>query len=571
MCALAAAVVDQLLQLFAIYAIALIVDASVSRNESAALRAGMALSVSVGLSYLLNSIGARLSNQLRERTAMAFELQLIALLGSLPGIEHFERPNLLNRVDDVRQNRWALGGAAQAALSAITVSIQLIGTAILLFRISPALLALPIVGGGPLLAAFYGDRVMKRTEENTAEDLRLASRLQSSVLDPAAAPDLRLHGFGPSVLNRHRSAGNCALAFRRRGLALTGMVSIAGDIIMLAGQVAALALVSVSAWRGDASPGDVALTIALTLRLRGQVSGVVGVLNWFFGALRTVERFLWVSEEVAQVTPSDEERRTPERIVDGIRLESIGFTYPGADRSVLKGVDLVLPPASTVAIVGENGAGKSTIVKLLTRFYEPTEGRVTIDGVDLRQLSLEDWRRRLTGSFQDCARFEFLARHTVGIGDIPQTEDDGTVLSAIDAAGAGCVLGSLPHGLDTQLGTRFEEGVDLSGGQWQQLALSRAMMRRTPLVMLLDEPTASLDAGTEFRLFERYAAAARRVAAETGAITVLVSHRFSTVRMADLIVVMSEGRVVERGSHEELVRQGGLYADLYTLQARGYK
>jgi ATP-binding cassette subfamily B protein len=263
----------------------------------------------------------------------------------------------------------------------------------------------------------------------------------------------------------------------------------------------------------------------------------------------------------------------PDRLDDGIRFENVSFRYPGTTADVLTGVDLFFPAGSTVAVVGENGAGKTTIVKLLCRFYEPTGGRITVDGEDLRRVPIGEWRARLSGAFQDHARLEFLARETVGVGHLPVVDDDDAVHAAIDRAGAAAVLRSLPTGLATQLGTRFEDGVELSGGQWQQLALGRGMMRTpaAPLLLVLDEPTAALDPGTEHRLFERYAAAARSASAHSGAITVLVSHRFSTVRMADLIVVVAGGRALEAGSHDDLMAADGLYAELYGLQARAYR
>jgi ATP-binding cassette subfamily B protein len=232
-----------------------------------------------------------------------------------------------------------------------------------------------------------------------------------------------------------------------------------------------------------------------------------------------------------------------------------------------------------VALVGENGAGKTTLVKLLCGLYQPSPGRLLVDGVDLRRLDVETWRSRTAAGFQDFARFMLLVRESVGVGDVRSVEDVAAVAAALERAHAADVVADLPHGLETQLGRYFRPGVGqaaasalaLSGGQWQKLALGRAMMRPEPLLLVLDEPTAALDAPSEHALFERYAGAARRSAAANGGITVLVSHRFSTVRMADLIVVMEQGRVVAIGSHAQLTAQGGLYAELYELQARAYR
>jgi len=224
-----------------------------------------------------------------------------------------------------------------------------------------------------------------------------------------------------------------------------------------------------------------------------------------------------------------------------------------------------------VAIVGENGAGKSTLVKLLCKLYGPTSGRILVDGVELARMPADEWRQRLAGAFQDFFRFELPARQTVGLGDVPRVDDEPAVRVAVERAGASDVVERLAAGLDTQLGPTWPEGVEISFGQWQKLALGRGFMRDEPLLLVLDEPTAALDAETEHALFERYAAALRTGGAGNGRISILVSHRFSTVRMADRIVVLDGARVVEAGSHEELMAAGGTYSELYRIQAAAYR
>jgi ATP-binding cassette, subfamily B, bacterial len=231
-----------------------------------------------------------------------------------------------------------------------------------------------------------------------------------------------------------------------------------------------------------------------------------------------------------------------------------------------------LPAGAVVAIVGENGAGKSTLVKLLAKMYEPSSGLILVDETPLSRMSAAEWRSRMAGAFQDFFRFEFLARHTVGLGDVARLDDERAVERAIERAGAADVVAGLSSGLATQLGPTWPGGVDVSFGQWQKLALARGFMREDPLLLVLDEPTAALDAETEHALFERYAAAVRDEGRDaSGRITVLVSHRFSTVRMADLIIVLDGARVAEVGTHDALMAKGGQYAELYGIQATAYR
>jgi ATP-binding cassette subfamily B protein len=236
---------------------------------------------------------------------------------------------------------------------------------------------------------------------------------------------------------------------------------------------------------------------------------------------------------------------------------------------VVNDVSLSLPARSVVAIVGENGAGKTTLVKLLSKMYEPTSGAILVDDAPLARMPADAWRARMAGAYQDFFRFEFRAKQTVGLGDVPRVDDEPAVAAAVDRAGAQDVVARLKSGLETQLGPTWPDGVEVSFGQWQKLALARGFMRELPLLLVLDEPTAALDAETEHALFEKYAAAARDSA--SGRITILVSHRFSTVRMADLIVVLDGARLVEVGSHAELMAKGGQYAELYHIQAAAYR
>jgi ATP-binding cassette subfamily B protein len=263
-------------------------------------------------------------------------------------------------------------------------------------------------------------------------------------------------------------------------------------------------------------------------------------------------------------------RPPPGDLRTGIVLEDVTFCYPGAERPALQNVSLELPAGSVVALVGENGAGKSSVAKLLCRLYDPQAGRILIDDVELRQLDVDRWRERITGAFQDFASYQARIGESVGLGKLDRIHDAPAIEDALGRAGGLEFALALPEKLDTQLGTAYAPGVDLSGGQWQKVALARGSMPRRPLLVLLDEPTSALDAAAEHALYERYAESARHARQAHGAVTVIISHRFSTVRMADVIVVLSKGRVLEVGSHDDLQAAGGLYAELFALQKRAY-
>jgi ATP-binding cassette subfamily B protein len=268
--------------------------------------------------------------------------------------------------------------------------------------------------------------------------------------------------------------------------------------------------------------------------------------------------------ETPTMAPSGSELVGPDP-GDGVRFENVSFTYPGAHEAALSNVNLHIPPGSKLAIVGENGSGKTTLIKLLTRFYEPTEGRVTLDGRDLREWSQPALHRRIGVIFQDFVRYQLKVGENIGAGDDQAYDDRARWDDAADRGLAKPFIETLPGKYDTQLGKWFKDGRELSLGQWQRIALARSFMRRDADILVLDEPTASMDAEGEVKIFERF----RELTANK--IAIVISHRFSTVRMADQIIVLDHGKVIERGSHAELVGQGGRYATLFNLQAQGYR
>jgi ATP-binding cassette subfamily B protein len=250
---------------------------------------------------------------------------------------------------------------------------------------------------------------------------------------------------------------------------------------------------------------------------------------------------------------------------DGIRFEAVSFSYPGASEAALKDVDLHIHPGESLALVGENGSGKTTLIKLLTRLYYPDKGRILLDGLDLKDWDEETLRQRIGVIFQDFSRYQFLVGENIGAGDVRRFEDETRWRDAADKGMADDFIEELPSGYKTQLGKWFKDGQELSGGQWQKIALSRAFMRTDADILVLDEPTAAMDAAAEARIFDHFRKLTRN------RIAILISHRFSTVRMAGQIIVIENGRVIERGSHEQLMELNGHYANLFKLQAAGYK
>jgi ATP-binding cassette subfamily B protein len=348
---------------------------------------------------------------------------------------------------------------------------------------------------------------------------------------------------------------------------MSALTHIVGWTIFGAAYVGGIVLV---ASRPGASAGNVLLVLAAGARLSAYIGAAVGEIGFLRGFwLEGSRRLAWL-EDYAATVAEHANKHPPDRLRHGIRFEHVSFAYPGFEKRVLEDVSVEFKAGSVVAVVGENGAGKSTLVKLLCRMYTPGEGRILADGVDLAHVPAEEWRARLAGAFQDFFKFEFRARHTVALGDLPRLDDAPAALAAVERAGAEDVIARLGKGMESQLGPTWPEGEEVSFGQWQKLALARGFMRDAPLVLVLDEPTAALDAETEHALFERYSAAARTSAAD-GRITVLVSHRFSTVRMADQIVVLDGARVAEAGTHEELMAKHGPYAELYGIQAAAYR
>jgi ATP-binding cassette subfamily B protein len=523
------------------------------------------------LTWTVAMLSASRNILLTDRLNAFLGQRIAVLVNAAPRLEHFERSDLLTEIDQLRDNRRALAGASRQLLTGWQVVIRGGAIMVLLATVYPPVMVIPLIGVVPALADRRASRIQKRAGDALAPDRRLVGELFGLATNASSAKELRTYGITGALTARHAALAEQVRRQAIRSTLRSAAWEAAGWAAYAGAFVAVIVVLVLRAAHGDTSPGQVVMAVSLMRRAQVQVSSATDTAGTLATAFRTARRLLWLEDYVAAETAVDADRTAepPVRLREGITLDKVTFAYPGADEPVLHELDLRLPAGAVVAIVGENGAGKTTLAKLLTGMYRPTAGTIQVDGVDLDAVPPAAWRTRTTAAFQDYLRPNLLARQAVGVGDLPRSGDDAAVGTAVERAGATAVVEKLPHGLDTPLGRWFSGGHDLSGGGWQRLALARGMMRDAPLLTLLDEPTASLDAVAESRLFQRFAEMSRAGAA-TGGITVLISHRFSTVGMADLIVVLEGGRLVEYGSHEELMARGGGYAQMFALQARAY-
>jgi ATP-binding cassette subfamily B protein len=516
--------------------------------------------------WLLRTWSTRVLRRFRDRVTVELESHVARLQASVATIAHQERPEYLDRLSVLRNQIFVLDHMYMSLFTTCGWLLRLALTVALLMTIHPAFALLAACALPAVLASAWRPGVERGIEERTSEAGRLARHLFTVATSAPPGKEVRVTGIGEKLVSMRREAftrSYLPVAEARWGSALWHALAWAvfGGAYVLAVAYASLGL--------RAPVGSVLLVLAAGSRLSGYVAATVGEVGFLRGIwLDGSRRLAWL-EDYARSLSATADAPSPTGLKEGIRLEGVSFAYPGTDRLVLSEVDLSLPKGSVIAIVGENGAGKSTLVKLLGKLYEPTAGRILVDGVPLGRVEAGDWRGHLSGAFQDFFRFEFVARDSVGLGDLGRLGDVGAVSKAVDRAGAGDLVAGLAQGLETQLGPTWPNGVEVSFGQWQKLALARGFMREEPLLLLLDEPTAALDAETEHALFERFATAARG-SSPSGRITILVSHRFSTVRMADLIVVLQGSRIAEVGTHEALMARDGPYSELYRIQAAAY-
>ncbi len=442
--------------------------------------------------------------------------------------------------------------------------VSLLSYGVLLVQFSPWAVAVLLIAGLPAFFAetkFSGEAF--RLFRWRSPETRMQLYLETVLAREDNVKEVKLFGLGPLLLDRYRDIfhrlykADRALAIRRDGwgfvLGLIGTLALYG----------AYGWIAVAAVASRITLGQMTMYLMLFRQGQSAVSAILSAIGGMYEDnlyLSTLYEFL-----ETPVAPSDASKARGPLPHDGIRFEGVSFTYPGASQSALMDIDLHIQPGESLALVGENGSGKTTLIKLLTRLYQPDQGRILLDGMDLNDWQESALRQRIGVIFQDFSRYQFLVGENIGVGDVRHFEDEERWREAAGKGMADAIIEGLPAGYNTQLGKWFKDGQELSGGEWQKIALSRAFMRSEADILVLDEPTASMDAAAEAKIFEHF----RKLTQNR--IAILISHRFSTVRMANQIVVIENGRIIERGSHEDLITLDGHYARLFSLQAAGYK
>ncbi len=443
-------------------------------------------------------------------------------------------------------------------------AISLVSYGTLLFQFSPwAVLVLVLAGLPSFLAEtkFSGDAF--RLFRWRSPETRMQLYLETVLAREDHAKEVKLFGLGPLLLQRYRDifhllyGADRKLTIRRDswgfGLGLLGTLTLYG----------AYAWIAMSTVIARITLGQMTMYLMLFRQGQSAVSAMLSAIGGMYeDNLYLSTLYEYLETPVPDASGTTQRGAKPD---DGIRFEQVSFTYPGANEPALRDIDLHIRPGQSLALVGQNGSGKTTLIKLLTRLYSPDHGRIVLDGTDLREWDEAALRQRIGVIFQDFARYQMRVGENVGAGDVTHFEDSARWREASDKGMASEFIDSLPAGFDTQLGKWFRDGRELSGGQWQKIALARAFMRSQADILVLDEPTAAMDAQAEATIYEHF----RELAGQR--IAILISHRFSTVRMADQIIVIQDGRIIEHGDHTQLMAQEGHYAHLVTLQAQGYR
>lgn len=546
-----------------------ITDAALDLETSrvAILVLGLALTRGLMTVSSWSAFGVRVT--LAEKVTFYWQRELMELSAKAKGIRHHEDPQFRDQAELLLRHQGMVSDLLDELFRHVGVAASLCGVVILLYGVHPFL---PLVLAFALPHVFLGavtEKILEASRERIIEKERLAIEFFDLSTAPASAKDMRTLQLEQYVLDRFDQLTQHVQKDRFSSILKGDLLYWLGQSVFSLGLVGAAVLMVLRAISGQVSAGEVLMTLTLLQRVTTDVESGMEAFAWFARLRNFSKRYFQLMDHLTAQFPSSEKiDETSLPATEGISIEGLTFGYPNSSDKAVSNVNLVLPKGKVVALVGENGAGKSTLVKLLCGFYEPENGSVTIGGFPLSRFDVRLWRTNLTAVFQDSFRFEFLLHESVGIGNLARAGDTRFIAGALEAAGAEKLYERLPRGLATQLGARFGEGVDLSTGQWQQVALARALMRDQPILFILDEPTSNLDPLAERSFMERIVRAARDMAADAAACVLLISHRPSTIRTADLIGLIENGRLVQLGSHEELIQKEGSYAQLFAKAER---
>ena len=442
--------------------------------------------------------------------------------------------------------------------------ISLVTYAALLLQFSPLAAAILVIAALPVFAAEtrFSGQAFRLFRWRTPET-RQQAYLESVIAREDSAKEVMLFALGPTLLERYDDIFHRLYREDRNLTLRRGGWGFALGLVSTAAFYGAYAWIAIETAAANITLGDMTMYVLVFKQGQSALSAALSAVGGMYEDNLYLSNLYELLE--TEVTAPPGSASVGVKPGDGIRFEDVSFVYPGGDRPALESVSFHLPPGRKLALVGENGSGKTTLIKLLTRLYEPSSGRILLDGTDLREWAIAALRRRIGVIFQDFMRYQFIVGENIGVGDVDAINDELRWQEAAVTGMSAPFIADLPETYRTQLGRWFKGGRELSLGQWQKVALSRAFMRRSADILVLDEPTASMDAGAEALIFQHF----RQVTENQMAI--LISHRFSTVRMADHIIVLAGGRILEQGSHDELVRLGGHYSHLFSLQAAGYR
>jgi ATP-binding cassette subfamily B protein len=510
-----------------------------------------------GHMLLQHMLGARLSHTVNEQIiTRALELDL----------RYFEDAAFYDRLQNARrETRQRALSIVEHLFMLVRGVLFLVAFASILVALSP-LVALILLGAtlpSFLAQARYGGLYFRLLTWR-APEFRRMQYIEYLLTVDNSVKEIKLFDLGKPLLKNYQTLfwqfyrEDAALARRR------SLISVLWGMLSTGSFYGAYAWVVWRTIEGGMTLGDLTLYLALFQQSQGTFREVISSVGQLYESGLFMDNLFSFLHQQPHMQQSEQPRSIPRPLRQGIELRGVSFAYPGTDTWALRNIDLHIAPGEKLALVGANGAGKTTLIKLLARFYDPTEGRILLDGVDLHAYDLDDLRRSISVIFQDFVHYHATVRENIGFGQFEAMHDDTRLAAAAQRGGADSVARMLPRGYDTMLGRWFEHGHELSGGEWQKIALGRAFMRDAEL-LVLDEPTAALDAEHEYELFQRF----RELTA--GKTALLISHRFSTVRMADRIAVLDDGHLTELGTHQELVARNGTYARLFRLQAAGYQ